>query len=163
VTPRKATLEDVEMLAQLHVQAWHECYAGLLPETEIATRDLDYRRKIWTKIMKTQIGRVWLIDDLGFAHFGPNREEHFRDQGYPEELFAMYLIRPGYGLGSVLIKSANGREGQPFTACVLDGNARACAFYEKSGGVHLTTRAEHIGSSKIQDRVYGWTDAPFAN
>jgi len=29
MTPRKATLKDVEMLAQLHVQAWHECYAGL--------------------------------------------------------------------------------------------------------------------------------------
>ncbi len=161
MTPRAATLNDVGMLARLHAQAWQESYPGLLPASEIAAHGFEKRVQVWTWIITQGIGRVMLIDDLGFAHFGPQREDVFRDQGYVEELFSMYLIRAGYGLGRDLLVAAFGPAGRPFTACVIKGNSRASAFYEKSGGSLLLTRAEKVGETTITDCVYGWTKPPF--
>lgn len=159
--PRPATIDDVNVLARIHVQAWQEAYPGLLPPEEVASRTYEKRQFIWARVLSKPVGRVWVIDDLGFAQFGPQRETIWHDKGYPEELYAMYLIRDGYGLGRPLIKAAFGANGEPFTTCVIDANARACAFYEKAGGQLLTKREEMIGASPIFERVYGWVDPPF--
>ncbi|WP_411889358.1 hypothetical protein [Yoonia sp. SDW83-1] len=162
MTPRPATIDDVSMLARVHVQAWQEAYPDLLPAAEIAVRTFEKRQFLWARVLSKEHGRVWLIEDKGFAHIGPQREDMWRERGYPEELYAMYLIRDGYGLGRPLLEAAFGPDGRPFTACVLEGNDRACAFYEKSGGQLLMTRDEMVGASQVVERVYGWTAAPFA-
>ncbi|MEJ6404562.1 hypothetical protein [Yoonia sp. 2307UL14-13] len=149
------------MLARIHVQAWREAYPGLLPDTEIAARTYEKRQFIWARVLSKAHSRVWLIDDMGFAQFGPQREKIWHDKGYQEELYAMYLIRDGYGLGRPLIQAAFGPAGRPFTACVIDRNARACAFYEKAGGRCLVTREELIGQTPTMERVYGWDRPPF--
>lgn len=159
---RPATLDDVDMLARLHVQAWQEAYPGLLPVAEIAARTFEKRQFVWARALSQDRNRIWLVEDLGFAQFGPQRENMWRRRGYPEELYAMYLIRDGYGQGRPLLEAAHGPDGQPFTACVIEGNARACAFYEKSGGTLLVRRTEMIGAAPTPERVYGWTAAPFS-
>ena len=163
VKPREAKPQDAAMLARLHVQAWQETYPGLLPEAEIAARTVEDRQALWARVLASGQSRVWLIDDLGFANFGPQRERCWADDGYQEELYAMYLIKDGYGLGPSLMTAAYGTGGQPFTTCVLDDNARACAFYEKAGGAHLVTRKEKIGDTDVVERVYGWTRPPFTD
>jgi len=154
---RQATPDDVETLAHIHVTAWQETYADLLPPEVIAAQTIARRRSIWQKMLSQDHGRIWLLDDVGFAHFGPQRETEWRDRGYPEELYAIYLLRAGYGRGQDLLTAAFGPEGQPFTACVLTGNVRACAFYERLGGRILATRNEHVGAAPITEHIYGWT------
>lgn len=163
VEPRRAELEDASMIARLHVQAWQETYPGLLPAEEIASRTYEKRQFIWARALSREDARIWVIDDLGFAQFGPQRERVWAAQGYPEELWSMYLIRDGYGQGRPLLRAAFGADGRRFTTCVLDGNARACAFYEKAGGRHLVTREEVVGRSPVLERVYGWDAAPFSD
>ncbi len=159
--PRPATIDDASMLARIHVQAWQEAYPGLLPAEEIASRTYEKRQFLWARVLSKEFSRVWVIDDLGFAQFGPQREAVWKDKGYPEELYAMYIIRDGYGLGRPLIEAAFGPGGQHFTTCVIDANARACAFYEKAGGCLLVKREEMIGRALTLERVYGWDARPF--
>lgn len=162
-TPRPATLDDAAMIARLHVQAWQEAYTGLLPAEEIAARSYEKRQFIWARALSHEDTRIWVIDDLGFAQFGPQRESSWAARGYSEELWTMYLIRDGYGLGGPLLRAAFGANGQRFTTCVLDRNARACAFYEKAGGRHLITREDRVGRSPVVERVYGWDTVPFTD
>ena len=153
---RPATTDDVPLLAHIHVTAWQETYAGILPAEVIAAQTIAKRTSFWRKAISEDLGRVWLLGDVGFAHFGPQREQEWPACGYPEELYAIYLLRLAQGSGHRLLKAAYGPDGQPFTACVLTQNKRACAFYEKLGGHILTTRRERIGTIAISEHVYGW-------
>lgn len=155
---RPATPRDAHALAELHVAAWAEAYAGLLPEEEIARHDLGLRKRQWTRQLATRLSRTVIAPGAGFAQVGPQREEDRLTRPYPEELYALYVLEAhhGTGVGRALLKAALGPEARPFTALVVEGNARACAFYEKVGGVLLDTRAEAVGKTSIRERVYGW-------
>ncbi len=157
LTPRPATVHDINTLARIHVQSWRETYDGLLSAKEIGAKTVAGRTALWQKAFEWGGSRVWIIGDFGFAQFGPQREETWRVKGYQEELYVIYLLRSGYGYGHQPLSAAHGPEGKPFTTCVLAGNARACAFNDKTGGKRLTTRSEQIGKSKIKEHVYGWT------
>lgn len=149
---------DVPMLARLHVQAWAETYTGILPQAEHAAHGLDFRLGLWTRIMAQPHPQVAIAPHLGFAQVGPQRDQALTQAGYPQELYCLYLLSKahGTGIGLGLLKHALGAAPQPFSACVLDQNARACAFYEKTGGHWLDTRDEMIGQTTIRERVYVW-------
>lgn len=67
---------------------------------------------------------------LGFASTGAARDE---DAPWPRELWALYVdpARHGAGVGAELLRTAIGAD--PAYLWVLEGNARAIAFYEKHG------------------------------
>jgi GNAT superfamily N-acetyltransferase len=144
---RPARPGDAETLASIHVAAWRETYPGLLPEAEIARHDLPYRLRQWQAMLGRGDTRIALAGDLGFAQMGPQRDSALAEE-WPEELFAIYLLRAaqGTGLGRALLEAVAGET--PFTAFVLDGNARAMAFYRKTG-------AEILGRTPLED---GWPD-----
>lgn len=148
--------DDVEMLARLHVESWEETYDGLLPPEEIASQTIDTRRALWQSQVATDTTRIAVEPGLGFAQMGPQRDGALAEAGWEEELYCLYLLRSGQGrgLGRELLESVCGMV--PFTALVLETNIRACAFYERQGGVHLETRPEHIGGTPIGERVYGF-------
>ncbi|MDX8346680.1 hypothetical protein SLH49_01665 [Cognatiyoonia sp. IB215446] len=153
---RPATPDDVETLAHIHVTAWQETYAGMLPAEVIAAQTIAKRTSFWRMSLSENLGRVWLLDDTGFAHFGPQRTRRWLAQGYPEELYAIYLLSTAYGNGTKLLKASHGRDGRPFTANVLTGNKRACAFYDKTGGRILITCKDRVGNVVVDEHVYGW-------
>ena len=155
-TVREANQGDADMLARLHVACWAETYPGLLPAAEIARRDVAARRRQWADALGRGIGRVALIDAVGFAQMGPQRDDALRAQGYGEELYALYVRAAAHGTGAAAALLAAVRPTAGWTALVLEGNARACAFYEKIGGRHIETRAEQIGDAPIRERVYAW-------
>ena len=153
---RPATLSDVPMLAQIHVQAWVETYPGLLPECEIARCSYDFRLAQWTKIVDLGESRINVLPDLGFAQVGPQRSPEWPEAGYGEELYALYFLRSAHGLGHGRALLNITRSDAGLTANVLDANHRACRFYERSGGHLLKTYDDLIGEAVVRDRVYGW-------
>ena len=157
---REATAADIDMLARLHVAAWRESYPGLLPEAEIAARTEDVRRAQWTRAFSTGRSRIWVAPDLGFAQAGSQRDDDMRQRGYPQELYALYVLRAGHGtgIGAALFNAV--RSPRPMTALVIDGNARACRFYEKQGGRLILTRMDAVGESPTRERAYGWPALP---
>jgi GNAT superfamily N-acetyltransferase len=159
--PRAPRPGDAPMLARIHITAWLETYPGLLPDDEIArATSPDRRQAQWVATMARNDTRIALIDDLGFALVGPQRDHGLAALGYTEELWSIYLLRRGQGrgLGVRLLRTALGPAPQPFTALVVDGNHAACAFYERQGGRLFTIRDDAVGQTPIRERVYVFDD-----
>ena len=157
---RPANPDDAEALARLHVACWRETYRGLLPETEIAARDHAARLAQWQRQLSRKDSRTVIAPGLGFAQAGPQRDTALTAMGYADELYCLYLLQraQGTGLGAALFRAVVDA-GTATAAMVLDGNARACAFYAKMGGRWIDTRDEHIGAARIRERVYVWPAA----
>ena len=156
--PIRPRPEDAPALAALHVAAWEETYAGLLPRTEIDRFDLTFRTRQWVQMLRNDRMRVAWVPGSGFAFSGPQRESDWVARGYPEELQAIYLLRAaqGNGAGQALFNAV--RPPGPFMLWVLQGNDRAIRFYERMGGHLVETRPERIGETEIIEHAYGWSD-----
>ncbi len=156
MTPRTPTPEDATAIARLHVQAWAETYAGLLPASEIAKADLPRRVEQWQLVLEAGTSRVVWLPGAGFASAGAQRDDSLSAAGYPEELYAIYLLQAvhGRGLGRALLRAVV--TDLPFSARVVEGNDRACRFYEQSGARLLDAHDEGIGATGIRERLYVW-------
>ena len=152
--PRIATRNDVDQISKLHVTCWHETYVGLLPDAEIARRNLQYRRQQWHKMLSDDHSTTVMIDATGFAQIGPQRDASLQAQ-YPRELYALYVVQSahGTGAGQMLLNDCIARGTGGFTALVLKGNARAIAFYRKAGGMWIKDIVDTLGYT---DLAFGW-------
>lgn len=154
MTPRIPVLADVDQIASMHVQCWRETYVGLLPDAEIAKRDMAYRRTLWSKMIAAGTSDISLINGVGFAQVGPQRDDTLSTV-YPRELYALYVLQDAYGTGAAqsLLHHALSQGDGGFSTLVLKGNERATAFYRKSGGVFIKEVVDTIG---YIDLAFGW-------
>lgn len=153
---REARIDDAEDLARLHVDSWIETYRGLLPDEEIARYDLDFRIRQWVQILgQSGERRIAILPNAGFAMMGPQREDALAAD-FPDELYAIYLMRAaqGCGHGRALLECVRGVAA--FSCCVVAGNLRAERFYLAQGGRELLRRAERIGAHCIEEIVFGF-------
>ncbi len=167
-----AVIGDVEALAELHVQAWHDTYTGLLPQEMLDHLDLRQRVTQWHNVISHKAGLagagVVLARTkerlLGFVSYGPQREAELAQKGYEGEIEALYVRRDaqGAGLGGALMGYAAQRlQDAGFRSAalwVLEANHAACAFYTALGGEMCDTRIELRPEATLQDRAYGWRD-----
>lgn len=156
--PRLAKLTDVAMIARLHMQAWHETYTGLLPQSIVDQRDFAQRHDLWAQVIETDLSRVVVIDDVGFAQVGPQRGPQHIAEAYPQELYALYVVKSAYGTGAgrILMSAALGTYPDPFSVLVLAANRRAVAFYEKMGGRLLGYCDDPDSDAQLTYLMYGW-------
>ena len=153
---RPAVAADAPMLARLHVASWEETYAGLLPRSEFDARPYAVRLAQWQGQIAAGRSRIALVEGLGFAQCGPQRDGPLEAAGYPEELYCLYLLRAaqGRGLGRALMAAVTGAA--PFTALVLATNTGAAGFYRALGGEEIDRRPERIGETPIEEIVFGF-------
>lgn len=154
MTPRTATIADIDQIAAMHVQCWQETYEGLLPASEIAHRDFAYRRALWAKMIAAQSTMISIIDDVGFAQIGPQRDQALANV-YPREIYALYTLAKvhGSGAGQALLDDVMDRSAGGVSVLVLQGNARATAFYRKMGAIYLKQVTDQDG---YVDLAFGW-------
>jgi GNAT superfamily N-acetyltransferase len=157
VTIRAATIEDAEAVARLHVRAWQQAYAGIMPADFLAGLDpADWARrrragfdsplaKIFTTLVAVHDGTPPARDAspiAGFTTVGPYRENQKLDHldGDVGEILAMYVdpVFWGTGVGRALMAAAlaelTGRRGcAEVRLWVLEENAQARRFYERAG------------------------------
>src|SRR4051794_549526 len=124
---RPAKTEDAAAIGAVHVQAWRETYAGLLPADLLAGLDARQRAAMWEAAIPQ--GGVFVAEDAaglaGFAAWSPQRS---RDLPFAAEVLAVYLLDRARrrGLGRALM----GAMAQQIVAAglagvslwVLDGN-----------------------------------------
>ncbi|MCL9663663.1 GNAT family N-acetyltransferase [Curtobacterium albidum] len=133
LTVRPADVRDADAIAAVHVQAWREAYAHLLPAEFLAALDVDARAARWRGIVAEPDVDVLVatVDDTvaGWASAGPGRGERPRDR----ELEGIYVLAEhhGSGAGQALLDAAIGAA--PAFLWVADGNPRAEAFYRRNG------------------------------
>lgn len=141
VSIQEAQAQDAERIAQVHVAAWRWAYKDLLPAEYLASLDVEQRAVMWRGALTTPAIRVWLglvAGELaGFAATGPSRDAGAGTS--TGELGALYVLeeRSRMGVGTALlaacVRDLHGRGFHPLTAWTFEKNARALAFYEKSG------------------------------
>lgn len=168
---RRATPDDSEAIAALHVVCWSETYRGLLPAPLIESMNVPDRTIQWQRALERRADvQVIVAEDahgglLGFASGGPARGA---DLGAAQEVYAIYLLRQAQrrGLGRALLQSLAGHLAlKSMTPAALDlglwvlrDNAPARAFYERLGGQPGGERTERREGHELAETAYRWRD-----
>ena len=167
---RRATPEDAERLAALHVAAWRETYAGLLPESVLAAQSVAARAAMWTEILgnPTAETSAWLVENgatpAGFGACGRQRDAGLSAAGFEAEIGALYLLRAhqGRGLGRALMQAMaaemRARGHTTIALWVLRENTTARAFYRHLGGEEVAEKQDRRGTATLTELAYGWRD-----
>jgi len=116
---RVARAADAPAIAAVHVGAWRETYAGLVPAHVLSGLSVDRRTEAWGRIISKpeafNSSAVFVAERegavVGFGCCGLQRAENLNAQGYDGEISAIYLLRSFQrcGLGLALM-SAIGQE-----------------------------------------------------
>ena len=139
-----ADVDDAEAIAVLHAESWRSAYRGLLPDEFLDGPVFENRRALWVSRMRAPGADRRLVckavgDDgalLGFACVLLDAEPAWG------ALLDNLHVRPdlkGSGIGYALFRAC--REwvrstipGTNMHLTVLEGNERACRFYERQRG-----------------------------
>lgn len=160
---RRAVEEDAEGVARVHVAAWHIAYERLLPSDVRAAQTVEKRTEAWKRQLQDPTVAVWVVtsEDLvieGFVAAGPSRDGDASPR--TGEVYAIY-VRPDkwrVGVGYSLLQVAEralGADYEVATLWVLDGNGRACRFYERQGWTpDGGWREEARGATVLQEVRY---------
>lgn len=170
---RDASPDDAEELGAMHVAAWRETYAGLVPDEMLAGLSPEGRAATWSRMLRdpsafdgTSVriaeatGRI-----VGFGASCRQRDQELEQAGFGAEISAVYLLRShqGRGLGRALMRdmaSALLRRGHAAaTLWVLRENAAARGFYAHLGGELLPAeKVEPRPEATLVEVAYGWRD-----
>lgn len=159
---KKATLEDVAILSEIHALSWKKAFKGIMPQDFLDDLKEDYWVKFFENGIKNKIIEVLIVcnnnNPVGEVTYGKARDESLPDWG---EIISIYVL-PEYfhkGFGTKLIKSAvqNLKE-QGFDNIylwVLRENHNAQKFYKKHGFIE-TDQEYHFekGGKKLVDIKY---------
>ena len=150
---RTATTDDARAVEQLRLRTWQVAYAGLVPESFLRARQVtDESLARWVTRLGDRTVSTWVAEHdstvdtvgtvgtvgtvdavgtvgiIGMAVAGACRDPDLLGS---RELYALYVDAGSWGgrSGSALLAAAGAVE----VLWVLEGNARARAFYERHG------------------------------
>jgi ribosomal protein S18 acetylase RimI-like enzyme len=170
---RVAEVADASAIAALHVGAWRETYAGLIPADVLAGLSVDRRTEMWGRILSDpepfSASAVFVAERegaiVGFGCCGLQRAERLNAQGYDGEISAIYLLRAfqGCGFGRALMcamaQELQHRQLHGASLWVLRENQKACRFYDKLGGDVVADKEEiREGGFVFIELAYGRRD-----
>ena len=150
---RLAAASDVRPALEMKLEAWREAYSGFRDEAFFTYHQQNLEGQVawWERgiaagaqffIAETAEGQI-----IGLAGGTPVIDED-KDAGVEIELGMLYVLKQYYGsgLGAHLLETV--LAGRDALAWVLEGNARALAFYRKHGFIADGTQEELTGSWK---------------
>jgi GNAT superfamily N-acetyltransferase len=131
---RPAIAADARGIAEVHVRAWREAYAHLLPGDALARLSVDQRELRWNEILSLPDSAIYVATEgeliVGFAGVGPGRDD---DSPRALELQSIYVLASHYGTGAGQLLLDRVVADAPATLWVADDNPRARAFYARNG------------------------------
>lgn len=143
-TVRPARESDAAGIAAVHVQAWREAYAHLMPAGFLAALDLGRREAGWRTIIADEVTDVLVALDgekiIGWASAGSGRDECAPTN---RELQGLYVLASSYGSGAgQQLQDVAVGEDAAFL-WMAENNPRAEAFYRRN-------RFERDGAKKTE-------------
>ncbi|MFC4558999.1 GNAT family N-acetyltransferase [Virgibacillus kekensis] len=161
---RKATQQDAQQIAKVHVDSWRTTYRGIVPDSLLDSMSYDKREKKWKRKIPEDILFIAEKNDgmvVGFASGGNERQQLYT--GYDSEVYAIYILNEYQkrGIGRRLIRAvAQELSKQGFKALLIwvleDNDSKH--FYEAIGGQQLGHAQLEIGGELFTETAYGWTD-----
>lgn len=164
---RAATPDDAASIAAVHVAAWRESYAGLLPEAMLSTLSVGERTGRWARALRAMASVFVAERDgevVGFASACPQRDRTLAARGFTGEITAIYVLRraQGWGVGRHLMAEVahclREREHQSASLWVLRDNQSARRFYERLGGEIIGEKEDRREDVTLVELAYGWRD-----
>jgi ribosomal protein S18 acetylase RimI-like enzyme len=147
VTIRSAENSDSASIARIHVEAWRDAYADLLPVDYLARLDPKIEAARWARSLGIGPNGRTLVAEVADSVVGYASIGAARDRGSEAgEIYALYVETDWreQGIGRALVETAFARFHRrgltmAFIWC-LEGNVAARGFYSRCGGVLLGER-----------------------
>lgn len=161
---RKATLEDAEDIANIHVQTWKNTYNDLLHEKDLSNMTYENRKTLWETVLRMQKKEqcTFVIHNdekiVGFVSGGPERTKRFH---YEAEIYTIYLLADyqKMGLGSRLLhvfaQKMKALDYNSLLVWILKKNPSS-RFYERYEAMPVGEVETSIGEGTYQETAYGW-------
>ncbi len=114
---RRATTDDAEIVARIHVAAWRESYASLMPPEALNALNVEEQAARWRDIFRGEASddasAVFLAlgeggeQPCGFGSCGRQRSPRLAEAGFPVEFSTLYLLRRAQrsGLGRAMMSA----------------------------------------------------------
>jgi GNAT superfamily N-acetyltransferase len=161
---RRAAPADGAEIARIHVEAWRDSYATLLPADYLARMDPRIETARWTRNVSRRADNTLVADAegevVGYAMIGPGRGRTVAPSG---EVYALYVDTDWreHGVGRALVESAfdlfRGRGLQHAVIWCLEGNFAARGFYQHCGGTLIReARLEEVAGMPLPVIGYHW-------
>jgi GNAT superfamily N-acetyltransferase len=168
---RRAGRSDASAIGRVHVETWQAAYAGLLPDSMLASMS-DARQSAWWSRLLADPGEargVFVADDeemgvVGFGSCGPVRDPPEGLDGSEikvGEVYTLY-VEPDFqnrGLGRRLLDAL-------FRQLRADGCDTAVLwmlaanptrfFYEGLGGEAVGHRVDTMAGSDVEEMAFAW-------
>ncbi len=167
---RRAVASDSAAIARVHVDSWRTAYKGIIDENYLASLSYVDREAMWSQAIGNAGNIVLVAEDtpinvpaktvVGFVSGGTNRA---KDTSYAGELYAIYILEEyrGKGIGKKLVRSLVQRLADlnidSMLVWVLAKNPYR-QFYERLGGLFVTSQEIQIGGANFEEIAYGWKD-----
>jgi GNAT superfamily N-acetyltransferase len=167
----RAGAGDARLVAGIHLAAWREAYAGLMPP-EAAEAGVNERAARWRASFAdpSRPEAVFLAarageTPAGFAACGPVDSPRLAAAGYAGEFYAIYILgrlqRRGAGrlLMGAMTEHLLSRRIYSAGAWVLRDNPSARRFYESLGATETGIEGVWpVCGLELPDLAYGWRD-----
>jgi ribosomal protein S18 acetylase RimI-like enzyme len=181
---RRAEAGDAAAIAVVHVAAWRETYAGLMPERMLSALSVEERARRWHRILtapdRSRESAAFVAVDaaqnvVGFGSCGRQPLADLVARGFAGEFSALYVLAAHQrrGLGrrplTLMAEDLMAREVRGAALWVLRENEPARCFYEALGakvvGRRIETVGEHVrgergvqGDDELHEVAYGWPE-----
>jgi ribosomal protein S18 acetylase RimI-like enzyme len=155
---------DAFDLAEVHVRAWRETYAGLLPAAYLARMEARLHARRWRSQLTTASSGDVILAAEGREGLVGYLAGRLTPGATAAEVFTLYVLRDAQrkGLGSALLASAARAFAKggatKLQLWVLDGNVAAHAFYAHLGGVVVGHRPVRGWGGDLGESAYRWDD-----
>jgi GNAT superfamily N-acetyltransferase len=161
ITLRRATRDDIDVIATMHAESWASTYRGALPDDYLDRCVFDERAAAW-KAHAEDIGsgeRSVVMAELGGEPVGfvcmlqpdEDRSVHI------DNLHALPAFK-GTGIGTALLGYAKewalARGATSLKLWVMDSNAPAIGFYRSKGWVEEGAADDSMGGVPIVALLY---------
>lgn len=161
---RRATEADAEALGTVHVQAWREAYAGMVPDEVLAGLDPAQRAGMWRSGLARGIAVQLAEQDGVTVGFSSGGKQPDASLPYSSEIHAIYVLRhtQRLGIGRALMAATAGdllAQGHVSAMLwVLEANTPARRFYSALGGWQVAKKEQQRDGFRAIGIAYAWDD-----
>jgi len=155
---------DAPGLADVHVRAWRETYAGLLPSAYLAQMNRPLHARRWSRLLTAPRPPEIVLAAEGRDGLVGYCAAHTRLEDGSAEVSTLYVVRAAQrlGLGRRLLGAAarvqQARGASALHLWVLNGNEPARAFYDHLEGIAGAERPVRGWGGGFRETAYHWPD-----
>jgi len=162
---RKATLQDAEAIARVHVDSWKTTYKGIIPDDFLNNLSYTQRSDLWTQAIPQQDHYIMVAETsegqiVGFADGWKKETNTVAHSG---DLTSIYILEAyqGNGIGKQLLQSLfkifKQLGWQKIFVEVLEDN-KTCDWYKYYGATLFKTVVIQIDGVLLNERIYEWNN-----